>query len=225
MTKELKKRIFTSILLFLLISFCIFIDIYVSLIALIIISFLTWLEFNRITNKIYNKKNKFLLNTISIFIFLYLILFTLTTFAIIDSGVIIFIFILLVCIFSDLGGYIIGKTFKGKKLTKISPNKTFSGTFGSFIFSVFPLIFFNIIFIYTKNNEFLIRNDNFFENIFLCLYLSLICQLGDLFISYFKRLAKVKDTGNILPGHGGVLDRIDGIIFAIPSVIAFLWFF
>tara|TARA_Y100000590_G_scaffold64744_1_gene69807 strand:- start:21501 stop:22178 length:678 start_codon:yes stop_codon:yes gene_type:complete len=225
MTKELKKRIFTSILLFLLISFCIFIDIYVSLIALIIISFLTWLEFNRITNKIYNKKNKFLLNTISIFSFLYLILFTLTTFAIIDSGVIIFIFILLVCIFSDLGGYIIGKTFKGKKLTKISPNKTFSGTFGSFIFSVFPLIFFNIIFIYTKNNEFLIRNDNFFENIFLCLYLSLICQLGDLFISYFKRLAKVKDTGNILPGHGGVLDRIDGIIFAIPSVIAFLWFF
>ena len=225
MTRELKKRILTSFLLFVLISFCIFIDIYITLVALIIISFLTWLEFKRLINKIYKRKNKFLLYIISVICFLYLTFFILTSLAIIDSGIINFIFILLICIFSDVGGYVIGKTFKGKKLTKISPNKTFSGTFGSFIFSVFPLIIFNFIFIITNNDLFLIMNNVFSENIFFCLYLSLICQIGDLFISYFKRLAKVKDTGNILPGHGGILDRIDGIIFAIPSVIIFIWFF
>ena len=120
------------------------------------------------------------------------------------------LFVLGVCIFSDVGGYIIGKSIGGKKLTKISPNKTISGSLGSFLFSLFPL---GIALIF--NNTI-----NFSEKyILVCLFVSLSCQLGDLIISYFKRLAKVKDTGKILPGHGGMLDRIDGVIFAIPTTI------
>ena len=127
-----------------------------------------------------------------------------------------FFYILIICSFSDIGGYIFGKTFKGKKLTKISPNKTFAGLYGSFIFSLIPSIFFNIVYNYL-NIEALSFANNLLINFSICIYLSLVSQLGDLLISYFKRLADVKDTGKILPGHGGLLDRIDGIIFAIPS--------
>ena len=129
---------------------------------------------------------------------------------------ILIIFILLICIFSDTGGYTVGKIIGGKKLTKISPNKTISGTIGSFIFSLIPIIIFLIIYEVTKNNDFKIYS--YITSIISCLSLSFICQLGDLFISYFKRKAKVKDTGSLLPGHGGILDRIDGIIFVLPSV-------
>ena len=119
-----------------------------------------------------------------------------------------FLFIISICFFSDIGGYIIGKLVGGKKLTKISPNKTISGTIGSFLFSIFPILLF-----YNYN-----QHEYFFSisNILFCLIISLISQLGDLFISYLKRKAKIKDTGFILPGHGGLLDRVDGIIFAVP---------
>ena len=100
------------------------------------------------------------------------------------------------------------KKIGGAKLTKISPNKTVSGSIGSFCFSVVPLFIFNNF----DKSEYLHSTNNFL----FCLKLSLVCQLGDLFISYLKRKAKVKDTGKILPGHGGILDRIDGIIFAVP---------
>ena len=116
-----------------------------------------------------------------------------------------------------MGGYIFGKTFKGKKLTDISPNKTISGSLGSFLFSLLPYSFFKVIYIYSDIELFMFVSNNL-SNILICIYLSLICQIGDLFISYFKRLADVKDTGKILPGHGGLLDRIDGIIFAIPAL-------
>tara|TARA_B100000989_G_scaffold297260_1_gene282523 strand:- start:1043 stop:1438 length:396 start_codon:yes stop_codon:yes gene_type:complete len=113
---------------------------------------------------------------------------------------------IIVCVNSDLGGYIFGKIFRGKKLAKISPNKTISGSIGSFICSLFAIpIFINDLSFINLNLLFLIT-----------LIISFISQLGDLFVSYLKRLAKVKDTGNILPGHGGILDRIDGIIFAVP---------
>jgi phosphatidate cytidylyltransferase len=113
-----------------------------------------------------------------------------------------------ICFLTDIGGYVFGKLIGGKKLSKISPNKTISGTIGSFIFSIFPLIIFlNLDYL---NLEFDLNN------ILLCLLVSLISQLGDLIVSFFKRKAKIKDTGKILPGHGGVLDRVDGIIFAIP---------
>ena len=116
------------------------------------------------------------------------------------------LYVITICVLSDAGGFIFGKFFKGKKLTKISPNKTYSGAIGSFILSVIFSIIFSSLF-----------NDiNFFNGIFYPIVISLICQLGDLLISFLKRKAKVKDTGNILPGHGGILDRIDGILFALP---------
>ena len=114
----------------------------------------------------------------------------------------------MLCFFTDIGGYVFGKLFGGAKLSRISPNKTISGSVGSFIFSILPLII-------VVNFHYLDLELNF-NNIMICLFISLISQLGDLFISFIKRKAKTKDTGNLLPGHGGLLDRVDGIIFAVP---------
>jgi len=114
---------------------------------------------------------------------------------------------LFICIATDIGGYVFGKIFKGPKLTKISPNKTYAGMIGSYIFS---LIFISFYFNYT-NYEVTI------EWIFLIIFISSISQIGDIIISYFKRLSKLKNTGNFIPGHGGLLDRIDGMIFALPT--------
>jgi phosphatidate cytidylyltransferase len=125
-----------------------------------------------------------------------------------SEGPIFFLYIISICFLTDIGGYVIGKLIGGKKLSKISPNKTISGAIGSFIFSIIPLII-------SLNLGFLNLEFNL-NNILLCLLVSLISQLGDLFISFLKRKAKIKDTGKLLPGHGGVLDRVDGIIFAIP---------
>tara|TARA_Y100000813_G_C24009642_1_gene279820 strand:- start:92 stop:622 length:531 start_codon:yes stop_codon:yes gene_type:complete len=114
------------------------------------------------------------------------------------------LFIIIVAISSDIGGYLFGKTFKGKKISKISPNKTYSGMFGSYILSiVISLIIF-------KN--FL----NFYELIILSIIISTFSQIGDLLVSFIKRKAKLKDTGKILPGHGGLLDRFDSLILSIP---------
>ncbi len=121
-----------------------------------------------------------------------------------------FIFILSVCIFTDLGGYFFGKFFKGPKLTKISPKKTYAGVIGSF---VFPLLFY---FVYNTFTNLNFKEIFHLDLILLILVISVISQFGDLIISYFKRVAKIKDTGKVLPGHGGILDRIDGIIFVIP---------
>tara|TARA_B100000212_G_scaffold33607_1_gene21902 strand:- start:1189 stop:1824 length:636 start_codon:yes stop_codon:yes gene_type:complete len=127
-----------------------------------------------------------------------------------------FLFIVTICIFTDIGGYVFGKVFKGPKLTKISPNKTYSGVFGSFLLSLISgLIFLN----YFGKGE-IVDSDHLF--IFLIILLiSLISQIGDLIISFFKRKAKLKDTGKILPGHGGLLDRIDGLVFVMPIIYLF----
>ena len=137
------------------------------------------------------------------------------------GGINYFLLIVLICIFTDIGGYIFGKSFKGPKLTKISPNKTYAGALGGFLLAVVAsLIYINYInlaswFIFPL--EFLKLTKNY-ETTFLIfvLIISLVSQVGDLIISYFKRLAKIKDTGKIIPGHGGILDRIDGLIFAVP---------
>ena len=119
----------------------------------------------------------------------------------------IFIFILTICIATDLGGYVIGKSLKGPKLTKFSPNKTFSGMVGGFLFSIIA----SIIFVNYASEQ------NFFSNwLLFTILISAISQLGDILVSYFKRLSKIKDTGKIIPGHGGLLDRVDGMIFAFP---------
>ena len=117
----------------------------------------------------------------------------------------------MICVFSDTGGYVFGKTFGGKKLTKISPNKTVSGSIGSFVLSY---VGFFVIYFYF--NDLLFVRLEIELLVFIPFFISSFCQLGDLFISFYKRKAKVKNTGNIIPGHGGLLDRIDGTIFALP---------
>ena len=120
-----------------------------------------------------------------------------------------FIMILFICIFTDIGGYIFGKIFKGPRLTKISPKKTYAGVIGGYLFS--------IIFMAIFYNYFSIDNELTINNFVLTIAISTLSQLGDIVVSYFKRKSKIKDTGKIIPGHGGLLDRIDGMIFAFPS--------
>ena len=217
MSLELRNRIITSIALFLFIYISVFINSYITIIFLIIISFISWLEFTILTNKVYRKKNEIIANLILILSFFYVTIFAGVTYYFIYIDNIYFVYILLICAFSDIGGYVFGKIFKGKKLTDISPNKTISGSLGSLLFSLVPYFLFKVVFIYSEIEFFAFVSNNL-SNILICIYLSLICQMGDLFISYFKRLADVKDTGKILPGHGGLLDRIDGIIFAVPAL-------
>ena len=119
----------------------------------------------------------------------------------------IFLYILIVCVSTDIGGYIFGKVFKGPKLIKISPKKTYTGVIGGYLMSI-------IIYYLFKNFNY--ANEINYNDFIFILLISTISQLGDITISYFKRLSKIKDTGKILPGHGGLLDRIDGMIFAFP---------
>ena len=214
MNNNLFKRILTSLLLLILLSVSLFINKFLWLILLIFVSVISLHEFNNLLKKIFKRKKK-LIYTLNFFSSLYFVIFIYIGYNIYSYPPRGIIFIILICIFSDSGGYFIGKLVGGRKLTKISPNKTVAGSIGSFLFSLFPLIIYFLIFHYTKNLDF--YPSNILQIIFLSLFLSLVCQSGDLFISYFKRRAKVKDTGSILPGHGGLLDRIDGAIFVLPA--------
>tara|TARA_B100000029_G_scaffold348954_1_gene341334 strand:- start:823 stop:1473 length:651 start_codon:yes stop_codon:yes gene_type:complete len=207
MLENFIKRIFTSIILLTILLICIFLNKYSWLILLIIASILSFFEFNGLLNKIWKNK-KYYKFFFQIFCFSYLLLFIISGNILYQQGLNLTLFILFVCIFSDIGGYIIGKIIGGKKLTKISPNKTVSGSIGSLFFSTIPVFFYNIY----DSHAFPIT----INIIILSLIISLTCQIGDLLISYFKRKAKVKDTGFLLPGHGGILDRMDGILFALP---------
>ena len=212
MTVELKKRIITSILLFSLFIFCVFINWLIYILFIIIVSGIALSEIAVLIwriEKSTSTKNWIPLRLIS-FIYIFFIFSPLAG-SFYSLGPIFILYILLICIFSDIGGYVVGKTIGGKKLTKISPKKTISGSIGSFCFSLAPPLLF---YIFNQSEHYYS-----FNNFLLCLQISLVCQLGDIFISYIKRKAKVKNTGNFLPGHGGLLDRIDGIIFAIP----FIW--
>jgi phosphatidate cytidylyltransferase len=210
MSSNLIKRIITSFFLLSLLILMFFFS-YILLISLLIISIISWIEFNSLISKIFKNKNfkdnifKFGYKMISL-LYLFLIVFLILH---IQSNVpelrVLIFYSILVSIMSDIGGLTVGKIFKGKKLTKISPNKTISGSVGSIIFSLILIPFFVEIV------------DLTYHELFIATFLiSLTSQTGDIFISYLKRKAKVKDTSNILPGHGGLLDRIDGIIFAIP---------
>ena len=217
MAVELGKRIITSIILFLIAIFCILIHKFVFVLILIVTLFVCFNEWRDINYKYFKKKqhNNWKYFFIQFVGLVYLFIFLSTSIALRGNNsesIAFFIIILCICIFSDIGGYVFGKVIGGKKLTKISPNKTISGSLGSFIFSILPVLLFNL------QNYTGVSFEVLSINIALCLIVSLVCQLGDLLISYFKRLNKVKDTGTILPGHGGLLDRIDGLIFAIPTV-------
>jgi len=136
-------------------------------------------------------------------------------------GLLIFLFIVLICVSTDIGGYIFGKLFKGPKLTKISPKKTYAGVFGGYFLSI---IFTNML----NNYSELLTNQNLNfgrDEFFFVLIISTVSQVGDIIISYFKRLSKIKDTGKLIPGHGGILDRIDGIVFAFPFYFIFYLIF
>ena len=208
MNSELIKRFLSSIVILPVAMFAIIYSTLLFSIFLFILFLITSYEWAQL-----NKKN-FLSNILGV---IFLALSFYTAFLLREIyGFNFLIFIILVCIFTDLGGFFFGKFFKGPKLTKISPNKTYSGVLGSF---VLPILFYLIY----KNS--IIQDFSeilSFNFILLILIISLISQLGDLIISYFKRNAKVKDTGKILPGHGGILDRIDGLIFVIPIIYAFL---
>lgn len=218
MEKNLKRRIYTSFILFVLAIFAILLNEWIFTFSILIVLFFCYREWISINRYYFKKKKKNIFLSYSLikfygFLFLSFVFFSAVfirgnTF----EGGLFFIFIIFICIGSDVGGYLFGKFFSGPKLTKISPNKTISGSFGSFILSLLPILLINFQDLYFFN---FILN---LKNILFCLLISFVCQLGDLFISFFKRLNKVKDTGKILPGHGGVLDRIDGIVFVIPFI-------
>ena len=211
---NLSKRFVTSIPLLLIVYSALMYQ-FVLFIFLITVSFLILVEFLNLQKKIFYKNNIAIVISFLILItylsFFFTQLYFFITFDL--KNKLLFMYLLSICIATDLGGYVCGKLFQGKKLTKISPNKTYSGLVGSYLFS---LIVFLIFYIYLNYS---------FNFMILAFLVSTISQLGDLFISLLKRRAKVKDTGKILPGHGGILDRIDGIIFALPICINFFLFF
>ncbi len=208
---NLKKRIYTSICLlfgvFLILKYYFFL-----IFSLLVIFVISVIEFLNLTKKINLKNFYYILSNFLfvIYLFLFCLLFV-YFYSIIQLKIIIFS-LLFCCVASDIGGFIFGKLFKGPKLTKISPNKTLSGSVGSLFFSILT---FSIIIFYFTNN--------FNLNILIIgLFTSIACQLGDLFFSFLKRKARVKDTGNLLPGHGGFLDRLDGIIIGLPLGLLFI---
>ncbi len=206
-TKELHKRILSSIILIPVSFFFIVQGSLTFILFLSLIFLVTILEWFKMT------KNKDLLRIFGLF-FLFFSFFS-TIYLRQYIGLNFFLFLIVVCICTDTGGYIFGKIFKGPRLTKVSPNKTYSGVIGSFLISLlFGLIYIKYL---GQKSRIILEQDPTFI-IILILFISLVSQIGDLIISYFKRKAKLKDTGKILPGHGGFLDRIDGLIFVMPII-------
>ena len=206
MKSELSKRLMSSMVLIPVVFYCIMSGSYYFnflIITSFLISIFEWNSMNK--RKLYS--------TIGlIFLFIsYLTIFLIrNNFG--EQSLYFFLVITLTCVSTDLGGYIFGKIFGGPKLTKLSPKKTYSGMIGAFVFSIVVLILFNkynFISDYYSNKT----NINF---IFVILIISSVSQIGDIIVSYFKRKAKIKHTGRIIPGHGGLLDRTDGMIFAFP---------
>ena len=204
MIKEFEKRLLTSLILipisiFFVVKGSIFFIFFLSI--LFLVASYEWV--------LMNKKNNIFrfLGIIFLFFSFY------SAFFLRDAlGPDFLLFIIFVCIFTDIGGYVFGKFLKGPKLTKISPNKTYTGVGGSFILSLTA----GLIFLKISEDE--LFNSYTIDFLIFIFIISLISQIGDLIISYFKRKAKIKDTGKFLPGHGGFLDRIDGLIFVIPII-------
>jgi len=204
MKNEFYKRILSSILLIPLALFFIIKGSSFLIFFLITCFFISSYEWHLMTKKI-----KFSLIGYIFFIFSFYSAFQLRNN--LPGEYYYILLVSIICVATDVGGYLFGKIFKGPKLTKISPNKTYSGMFGGFFLT---LIF---TYIYINNFNFIQTNiENTIDIFIIVLLISLISQLGDIIISFFKRLSKIKNTGKIIPGHGGLLDRIDGMIFAFP---------
>ena len=204
MNQEIIKRILSSIIIIAIAFFFITKGSFFYIFFLSICFFITSFEWYKMTKN----KNYFLLGQIFLTVS-FLSAFLLRNILLKD-----FILVILICISTDTGGFVFGKIFKGPKLTKISPNKTYSGMIGSFFLSIISALFYTNYYglIYWTDNVLLIT----------VILISSVSQIGDLTVSYFKRISKIKNTGKIIPGHGGLLDRIDGMIFAIP--FAFIFF-
>ena len=209
MKNEFQKRLLSSFILipisfFFIIKGSIFFNLF-----LIICFLVTSYEWHKMTQK----KNYHLIG----YLFLSFSFYCAYLLRKIDNGEgLIFLFVIIICISTDIGGYIFGKIFKGPKLTKISPSKTYSGMIGGFLLSIILInLFINYSYFFSKSFN-LSSKDYNFETLIIVILISSVSQLGDIIISNFKRLSKIKDTGKIIPGHGGLLDRIDGMIFAFP---------
>ena len=210
---NLQKRILTSTIILPLSFFFIFKGGYYLLIFLLTIFFIA-------NNELFSVFKK---NSNILFLDLILILALYSIYYLAENSFNLLLWAIILSICSDIGGYVFGKLFKWKKLTKISPKKTVSGALGSFIFSLLSVFIIQII-IEILPSRLELGIDNFLipEFFFLAIVFSLVAQAGDLTISYFKRLEKIKDTGNILPGHGGIFDRIDGLMFVI--IVTFIFY-
>ena len=204
MKQEIAKRILSSIIIIATALFFIIKGSFFYIFFLSVFFFITSFEWYKMTKN----KNYFFLGLI------FLIVSFLSAFLLRNIFLDDFILVILICISSDIGGFVFGKLFKGPKLTKISPNKTYSGMIGSFFLSIISALFYTNYYglVYWTDNVLLIT----------VLLISSLSQIGDLTVSYFKRISKIKNTGKIIPGHGGLLDRIDGMLLAIP--FAFILF-
>ena len=209
MKSELLKRILSSIILIPIAIFFIFqgsVFFAFFLCIFFVVSSYEWIKMN--------KKDS--LKILGLF---YLLLISYLTFLFRENFFFQLILVIVICIFTDLGGYIFGKILKGPKLTKISPKKTYAGVIGGYVCSIsFIILFYSNSSYLTKylNFDFIDLKDSFMLFI-LAFIISSVSQLGDIIVSYFKRKTKIKNTGNIIPGHGRLLDRIDGMVFAFPA--------
>ena len=207
MKNELFKRILSSIILLPIVIFFIIKGSFLFNSLILICSIITLYEWQLMSKgKNYN-----------IFGFIYIIasfyiIYLLRNYS--DDKYLFFLLILIICISTDIGGYVFGKVFKGPKLTKISPNKTYAGLIGAFLLSIFTATFFLNYYDYYIIDRFEILN---IYNFIFIIFISFVSQFGDILISFFKRRSKIKNSGKIIPGHGGLLDRIDGMIFAFPA--------
>ena len=201
---NLLKRILSSIILLPFIFYLLFKGSYILILFIFILFFVACYEWHSISNNIFLK----------IFGYIFLILSFYSFYQISLDKTFVF-FVIIICVATDVGGYFFGRILKGPKLTKISPKKTYNGVIGGYFLSL--VSFFIII----NFSDYFNASIKYFLLIFI---ISTVSQIGDIVISYFKRLSNIKDTGKIIPGHGGLLDRIDGMIFVFP-IVYFINFF
>ena len=213
MKVELQKRILSSLILIPLSFFFIIKGSYLFNFFLFICFCLTIYEWHMMS-----KRKIYYLTGIIFLIFSFFLTYSLRNVSN-EQSLLFFLFVIIICISTDVGGYIFGNLFKGPKLTKLSPNKTYSGMIGSYFLAIISSL------LLIKNSNLITGKtyDVTLELFVMVILISTTSQIGDLIVSFFKRLSKIKDTGNLIPGHGGLLDRIDGLLFAMP--VAYIIFY